>query len=321
MVNGQRKDAIVLEGVSYENRTEEEIRHILFDGSSFNQCGLNQAQFSELGFNDSQFRYVGFDRANFEEVGMHGAQFAMVGITNAKFRWGTLEGASFEGTCFGCVRLEGVNLNNAVFSNCELDGLVINGVRIKELIESHPDYVKPADMAGDASAEDTVAAAAENTIPADQSGPVVEARKPQLGKAVQVRLVQDLEKAQAYYRDVLGCHVDGWGHAERDDMLFILQQAVSPDDVKPNAASAKRASYPTEWEGPEWGWDSFIYIGWEDLDAFVEEVRGKDGIIAIEPFTGAHGGWEFKNAYIQDIDGYNLVLGAMRKHEPQQADR
>ncbi|WP_281278506.1 hypothetical protein [Paenibacillus zeisoli] len=31
-----------------------------------------------------------------------------------------------------------------------------------------------------------------------------------------------------------------------------------------------------------------------------------------EPFTGSHGGWEFKNACIQDPDGYNLVLGAMR---------
>ncbi|WP_181909450.1 VOC family protein [Paenibacillus taihuensis] len=45
---------------------------------------------------------------------------------------------------------------------------------------------------------------------------------------------------------------------------------------------------------------------------FVEEVRGKGGVIAVEPFTEAHGRWEFTNAYIQDPDGYNLVLGAMR---------
>lgn len=147
----------------------------------------------------------------------------------------------------------------------------------------------------------------------EQTAELQAEKKKMLGRSVQVRLVSDLKRSQDYYRDVLGCHVDGWGHAERDDMLFILQQAVSPEDVKPNAASAKRATYPTEWQGPEYGWDSFVYIGWEDLDAYVDEVRGKGGIIAIEPFIGAHGGWEFKNAYLQDPDGYSIVLGAMRK--------
>ncbi|WP_438350675.1 VOC family protein [Paenibacillus sp. FA6] len=133
-----------------------------------------------------------------------------------------------------------------------------------------------------------------------------------LGRTIQVRLVSDLKKSQEYYRDVLGCKVDDWGHAERDEMLFILQQATSQDDVRPNVISQKRPNYPTEWEGPNHGWDSFIHISWENLDQYVEEVRSKGGIIAIEPFTGAHGKWEFKNAHIQDIDGYSLVLGAMR---------
>ncbi len=136
-----------------------------------------------------------------------------------------------------------------------------------------------------------------------------------LGRTIQVRLVSDLIKSQEYYRDVLGCKVDDWGHAERDGMLFILQQAKSKNDIRPNVASQKRSTYPTKWEGPEHGWDTFIHIAWEDLDQYVEEVRSKGGIIAIEPFAGVHGQWEYKNAHIQDIDGYNLVLGAMRKNE------
>lgn len=94
-----------------------------------------------------------------------------------------------------------------------------------------------------------------------------------LGKPIQVRLVSDLQKSQSYYRDCLGCSVDDWGHAERDDVCFILQQAVSSEDVKPNVVSAKRPSYPTEWEGPEYGWDTFLHIGWEELDQFVDEVH------------------------------------------------
>ncbi|ACT01365.1 hypothetical protein [Paenibacillus sp. JDR-2] len=72
-----------------------------------------------------------------------------------------------------------------------------------------------------------------------------------LGKTIQVRLVSDLAKSQAYYRDCLGFSIDDWGHAERDEVCFILQQAVAGEDVIPNAVSAKRHSYPTEWDGPE----------------------------------------------------------------------
>lgn len=133
-----------------------------------------------------------------------------------------------------------------------------------------------------------------------------------LGKTIQVRLVSDLSRSQVYYRDVLGCRIDDWGHAERDEFAVILQQAVAPEDVRPNAASAKRATYPTAWEGPEHGWDSFVHIGWDDLDAYVEEVRAKGGIVSIPAFTESHGGWEFKNAYLKDPDGYTIVLGAMR---------
>jgi len=67
-----------------------------------------------------------------------------------------------------------------------------------------------------------------------------------LGSTIQVRLVTDLKKSQEYYRDVLGCTVDDWGHAERDGMLIILQQAVSPEDVRPNAPSKKRSDLRIE---------------------------------------------------------------------------
>ncbi|MEC1374329.1 VOC family protein [Heyndrickxia oleronia] len=137
--------------------------------------------------------------------------------------------------------------------------------------------------------------------------------KGKLGKTIQVRLVSDLKKSQEYYRDVLGCKIDGWGHAERDGMIIILQQSNSPEDVRPNAVSKKRLDYPTDWEGPDFGWDTYIHVSWDDQDTLVEEVRGKGGEIAVEPFIGAHGNWEFKNACIKDPDGYNIVLGSMRE--------
>ncbi|MDX8365331.1 VOC family protein [Cytobacillus sp. IB215665] len=134
-----------------------------------------------------------------------------------------------------------------------------------------------------------------------------------LGQTIQVRLVSNLTKSQEYYRDVLGCEIDDWGHAKRDGMTIILQQSEFPEDVRPNAASKKRSDYPTDWQGPEFGWDTFIHVSWDDLDSLVEEVRENGGNIAVEPFTGTHGEWEFKNTCIQDPDGYNIVLGSMRK--------
>lgn len=62
-------------------------------------------------------------------------------------------------------------------------------------------------------------------------------RKGKFGQTIQVRLVSDFKVSQKYYRDVLGCKIDDWGHAERDGMTIILQQSISPEDVRPNAIS------------------------------------------------------------------------------------
>jgi len=137
--------------------------------------------------------------------------------------------------------------------------------------------------------------------------------EPVLDETFQVRLVSDLKASLAYYRDALGFSVDEWGHAKRGGVRLLLQQAKSRDDVKPNAASINRNDYPADWEGPDYGWDSFVHFSWEDLDIYIEEVRGKGGIIAIKPFIfETHGRLEVKNAYLQDLDGYTFVLGAMR---------
>lgn len=137
--------------------------------------------------------------------------------------------------------------------------------------------------------------------------------KPKFGTAIQVRLVSNLKKSQQYYRDVLGCKIDDWGHAERDGMVVILQQAVSLEDVRPNAVSKKRNDYPTDWEGPDVGWDTFIHVKWEEIDPIMEDIRNKGGVIRTEPVNGNHGSWQFRNALIQDPDGYQIVLGAMRE--------
>jgi len=127
---------------------------------------------------------------------------------------------------------------------------------------------------------------------------------------LQVRLVSDLEKSLAYYRDVLGCETNGWGHANRGGMKLILQQAQNPGDVRSNAASAKRDTYPTDWKGPELGWDTFVHVDYNEFDLLVEEMRTNGADIILGPIEATHdNGMHFKNLYIQDPDGYIIVFG------------
>ena len=128
--------------------------------------------------------------------------------------------------------------------------------------------------------------------------------------SLQVRLVSDLEKSLAWYRDVLGCEVNYWGHALRGGMKLILQQAKQVSDIKPNTASSKRDSYPTDWEGPDLGWDTFIHTNYEEFERLVEEMKASGANIILGPIENTHSnGMTFKNLYIQDPDGYIIVFG------------
>src|SRR5690606_5003947 len=124
-----------------------------------------------------------------------------------------------------------------------------------------------------------------------------------------VRLVTDVKKSQEWFRNVLQCNdISGWGHATREGMGLILLQAASSEDIRPNAVPKKRSDYPTEWNGPDYGWDSLIFVSWSNLEYMVEEGRKSGGNIAIEPYDFSHGGHTYKEAHIADPDGYHMVV-------------
>src|SRR5262249_10502005 len=114
------KKPMVIEGIEYEDWSEQEVRNIIFNGSTIKHCELDSVFFTELGLNNSKFSYTGFDRAEFAEVGMHDASFTMVGITNAKFNSGTIYGSTFDGTFANNVRFNQVQLENTVIRESNL---------------------------------------------------------------------------------------------------------------------------------------------------------------------------------------------------------
>jgi len=122
---------------------------------------------------------------------------------------------------------------------------------------------------------------------------------------LQVRLVSDFEKARTYYQDVLGFQVDGWGHAERGNNLgFILQQAIKPEDVRPNPKPDK----PTGDEQTI-GWDSYFYSNFDGVGQLYNEFRSKGAIIAYEPRIAPMGNSQWKHFAVKDLDGYVIVFG------------
>lgn len=122
----------------------------------------------------------------------------------------------------------------------------------------------------------------------------------------QVRLVSDLQKASEYYSNVLGFDVDHWGHAVRDNVGFLLQQAARPEDVKPNERSYYNI---TGWAGPPTGWDTYCYTDYEGVVRIYEEYKSKGAIIAYEPVPESMDNQEWLEFGVRDLDGYVIVFG------------
>lgn len=129
----------------------------------------------------------------------------------------------------------------------------------------------------------------------------------------QVRLVSDLQKSREYYKNILGCKVDGWGHAEREEpkLGFILQQAESQDDVQPNK-KAMKTKYPNNWEGPYTAWDSYAYTDYDKIEHLLSEFRSNGAIIHYEIMLEDQGDMEWKEFAVRDLDQYVIVFGAGR---------
>ncbi|WEK56088.1 MAG: hypothetical protein P0Y55_08580 [Candidatus Cohnella colombiensis] len=128
----------------------------------------------------------------------------------------------------------------------------------------------------------------------------------QLKNSNQVRLVSNLQKASEYYSTILGFNVDSWGHAIRDNVGFLLQQANNLEDIKPN----ERSNYSSEsWAGPPTGWDTYCYSDYNGVLAIYEEFKSKDAVIAYDPIREDMKDQDWIEFGVKDLDGYVVVFG------------
>jgi catechol 2,3-dioxygenase-like lactoylglutathione lyase family enzyme len=124
-------------------------------------------------------------------------------------------------------------------------------------------------------------------------------KKAVISSSLAVFLVSDLEKSQAYYRDVLGFSVNEWW-AERDGlngMAFKLLQAESPGDIRPNRAA----------KGSEHVWDVYAYV--DGLEELFAEFKSSGAIFSYDLFVQEFDWGTWKEFAIKDPDGYVIGFG------------
>lgn len=127
-----------------------------------------------------------------------------------------------------------------------------------------------------------------------------------LRSANQVRLVSDLQKSIYYYTNSLGFTVDSWGHAVRDQVGFLLQQASNPEYINPNKRSVYNSA---NWAGPPTGWDTYCYTDYDGVLEIYEEYKAKNAIIAYDPVPENMGDQDWLEFGVKDLDGYVIVFG------------
>lgn len=110
--------------------------------------------------------------------------------------------------------------------------------------------------------------------------------------------VADIQKAVAYYQEVLGFCVDRiWGDPpcfampRRDECIVMLQQSNDLSLIRPKGARGD--------------WDAYVWVF--DADDLFEEVRAKGAIVSYEPMDKLfYGNREFG---IKDVDGHLIAFG------------
>jgi catechol 2,3-dioxygenase-like lactoylglutathione lyase family enzyme len=129
----------------------------------------------------------------------------------------------------------------------------------------------------------------------------------------QVRLVSDLQMSKEFYKSVLGCKVDEWGHAERNipKLGFILQQAEFSTDVQPNK-KPRQVKYPKDWKGPTTSWDTYAYTDYDKIEDLFNELKTNGAIIHYEIMMEDQGDMDWKEFAVRDLDQYVIVFGAGR---------
>jgi uncharacterized glyoxalase superfamily protein PhnB len=123
-------------------------------------------------------------------------------------------------------------------------------------------------------------------------------------------LVDDVQAAAEYYRDVLGFEIRftvdepaTFGIVDRADVSVHLTKSDPPGRRNGLAAA-----------GPGNGADFYVVV--TDIDELYAELQGRDAKVIWEPHDMSHGMREF---IIEDLNGYRMIFGEPVKDSAAQS--
>lgn len=103
------------------------------------------SELNYLDMSESKFRHVDLSRADFDHININGAQFRNTGgangtpATDVKFDHCTMQKSRFDHVDMSNSHFHHVNFTNAKLEGCAIEGLVIDGINIKTLMDSVKD--------------------------------------------------------------------------------------------------------------------------------------------------------------------------------------
>jgi uncharacterized glyoxalase superfamily protein PhnB len=114
--------------------------------------------------------------------------------------------------------------------------------------------------------------------------------------------VKDLRKSLAWYRDVLGCTVEG--EHERDGTLQSVGLKAGAVRIRLNQDDGAKG-----WDRVKGHGFSFLLTTTQDVDAIAKGIKQRGGTLGSEP---ADMPWGMRLFGLQDLDGYRLAIASER---------
>ncbi|MDD4124364.1 MAG: nitroreductase family protein [Eubacteriales bacterium] len=93
------------------------------------------AVFEDLNLTDSKFRNINMQGAGFEDINMSHTGYEGLTLSEARFGRIDMSGAEFNGSDLKLAEFRNASFENVKITDCNLDGMTIDGINVKEAIE------------------------------------------------------------------------------------------------------------------------------------------------------------------------------------------
>ncbi|KRF10225.1 hypothetical protein ASG89_01430 [Paenibacillus sp. Soil766] len=134
-------------GLELQDLRDQRIHMATFKGSVFNGIDMRETTFAETNFVSSKWEHIYFSNLHINMIQMGGTIFENIirpkdQISRLDGEYGTdgwvnVEPVRFKNSDLSTAVFESCKLQNVEINNCDIEGLRINGILIKDLLEQY----------------------------------------------------------------------------------------------------------------------------------------------------------------------------------------